>query len=154
VQLSQAELDIIGESVPGGAGNIQDIYPLSPLQEGLLFHHLMAQDGDPYLLWSQMGFADRVSLDAYATALNKVIARHDILRTAILWEGLSEPVQVVWRNAPIGIEEVILDPMNGAVEDQLRARYNPRHYRLDVRQAPMIQLFTAHDPAKGRWVVM
>ena len=133
---------------------MQDIYPLAPLQEGVLFHHLMAEKGDPYLLWSQLSFADRERLDRYVAALNAVIARHDILRTAVVWEGLVEPVQVVWRTAPIWVEEIELDPAAGDIAGQLKQRFDPRHYRLDVRQAPLMRLFVARDGVHDRWVAM
>jgi len=95
VDLDQETLDRIIASVPGGASNVQDIYPLAPLQEGILFHHLMNTEGDPYLLEGMLSFETRERLDAYLTALRGVIARHDILRTAIAWEGLPDPLQVL-----------------------------------------------------------
>jgi hypothetical protein len=154
IDLTQEHIDSVVKTVPGGSSNVQDIYPLAPLQEGILFHHLMAQQGDPYILWIQKSFADRPTLDRYVNALNAVIARHDILRTAIIWEGLPEPVQVVWRQAPIAAQETSFDPANGDIAEQIKARFDPRHYRLDVRRAPMMQLHIAHDPVKDRWLMM
>ena len=113
IKLTSEEIGRIVNTVPGGASNIQDIYPLAPLQEGILFHHLMAREGDPYLLRSLTAFDTRARLNGYLKAMQAVVERHDILKTAVLWEGLPEPVQVVWRKAPLKVEEVHLDPANG-----------------------------------------
>ncbi|MGH7617644.1 MAG: amino acid adenylation domain-containing protein, partial [Gemmatimonadaceae bacterium] len=158
VSLTQAEIDAVVATVPGGATNMQDVYPLAPLQDGILFHHLLASDGDPYLLAGMVAFDARERLDAYLAAMQAVIDRHDILRTAVVWEGLPEPVQVVWRRAPLVVQEVALDPREGPIGRQLVARFHPRRMRLDVRQAPMLRAYLAHDPAHadgaGRWLLL
>jgi amino acid adenylation domain-containing protein len=152
--LTQDEINGISSNVPGGARNIQDIYPLAPLQEGILFHHMMTTKGDAYLLPSLLAFDTRVRMEGFIDALQAVIRRHDILRTAIVWEGLSEPVQVVWRDALLQVEEVSLDPADGDVAEQLHTRFDPRQFRIDVRQAPLMRVFVAQDAASGRWLLM
>jgi len=153
VKLAPHHIEQIARAVPGGAANIQDIYPLGPLQEGILFHHLLAIDGDPYLLSVCLAFDSRARLDRYLEALQAIVDRHDVLRTAVLWEGLPEPAQVVWRQASIVIEEVTTKPGADAAE-QLKAHFNPRHERLDIKQAPMLRIFIAHDAASGRWLML
>ena len=152
MQLDQPTIDRIVATVPGGAANVQDIYPLAPLQEGILYHHITAAQGDPYLLQSRLAFDSLERVEAFAEALRQVMARHDILRTAVVWEGLTTPVQVVWRDAILPVQEVLLDPADGAIIDQLHARFDARRYRLDVSQAPLIRLVYARDPALDRVV--
>jgi aryl carrier-like protein len=152
VDLNQQDIERIVDTVPGGVGNIQDIYALSPLQDGMLFHHLLTREGDPYLLVSQMAFASRDTLDLYLSAIAQVVRRHDILRTAFVWEGLSTPAQVVLRNAPLFVTELAFDSKDETVAAQLAARFDPRHYRLDLTQAPLLRFAVAqeHD---GRWIL-
>jgi arthrofactin-type cyclic lipopeptide synthetase A len=152
VQLDQPMIERIVATVPGGAANVQDIYPLAPLQEGILYHHITAAQGDPYLLQSLLAFDSLERVEAFAAALRAVIARHDILRTAVVWEGLTSPVQVVWREAILPVQEVELDPAGGAIIDQLHERFDARRYRLDVSQAPLLRLMVARDPAHNRVV--
>ncbi|HKX30700.1 MAG TPA: amino acid adenylation domain-containing protein, partial [Blastocatellia bacterium] len=154
VQLSPAEIERIVGMVPGGAANVQDIYPLAPLQEGILFHHLLGTEGDVYLTPTLLSFDTRERLDGFLQALPSVIDRHDILRTAVLWEELAEPVQVVWRQASLIVEEVSLGPNAGDVAEQLQSRFDPKRYRLDIRQAPLMRAYLACDARHDRWVML
>src|SRR5262249_46182546 len=153
-QLAQEDIDRIISQVPGRAANVQDIYPLTSLQEGILFQRLLGAEGDAYLLPALLSFDGRHRLESYLNALQAVIDRHDILRTAVVWEGLPEPLQVVWRRASLELEEVELDPAAGEAVDQLLARSNPRHYRLDVRRAPLMRGFIARDAVRERWLLL
>ncbi|MTD22513.1 amino acid adenylation domain-containing protein, partial [Pseudomonas sp. CCM 7891] len=152
--LTQPTLDRIVASVPGGARNVQDIYPLAPLQEGILYHHLTAEKGDPYVLQTQFAFDRRERLEGFTQALQQVIDRHDILRTSLVWEGLDEPMQVVWRQARLVCEAFEPDPQAGDIAAQLHEHFDARHYRLDVRQAPMLRVAFAEDAVHQRWVAM
>ncbi|SEI20494.1 amino acid adenylation domain-containing protein [Pseudomonas asplenii] len=152
--LDQAAIDRIVASVPGGVANVQDIYPLAPLQEGILYHHLTAEQGDPYVLQSLFEMAGRERLNAFIDALQSVVDRHDILRTAVLWQGLEAPMQVVWRQARLPLEQVELDPADGEIVEQLHQRFDSQHLRLDLTQAPLMRLVFAEDSANQRWVAM
>src|SRR5262249_47693484 len=105
VALTQEEVDHVVSTVPGGAPNVQDIYPLAALQEGMLFHHLKEGRNDPYVLSRLFAFANRTRFEDFVAALRAVIDRHDVLRTAVVSSGVSQPVQVVYRKATVVVEE-------------------------------------------------
>ncbi len=64
IELNAEEISAIETAVPGGASNIQDIYPLAPLQEGILFHHRLQEEGDAYVTPRLLGFDSRERLEA------------------------------------------------------------------------------------------
>ncbi|EEC34276.1 non-ribosomal peptide synthetase [Burkholderia pseudomallei 576] len=152
VALSQESIDALVAKVEGGAANVQDIYPLAPLQEGILFHHLMSGESDPYVLSGVLAFRGREVMERFVSALQQVIDRHDILRTGFFWEGLEQPVQVVQRRATLPVSVVELDAREGDIVRQLEARFDSRGYRMDVSRAPLMHVHAACDGEHERWV--
>jgi amino acid adenylation domain-containing protein/FkbH-like protein/thioester reductase-like protein len=154
LKLDDVHIDKIARAVPGGIANIQDIYPLAPLQEGILFHHILNDPrGDPYVVPTLLMVATRERVDKFTAALQQVIDRHDILRTAVLWEQLPQPVQVVYRNATLPVEEVALGTHESAAE-VCGAWMSPEEQRLNLGEAPLIRVKVAEDKIKRQWYVL
>ncbi|WP_256352510.1 condensation domain-containing protein, partial [Pseudomonas yamanorum] len=146
-ELDPPTIERIVAAIPGRAANVQEIYPLAPLQEGLLYHHI-TDERDPYQQHAMFSFACREQLDAFAQALQQVIDRHDILRTSLAWDAIEQPMQVVWRKALLDVEPVALQ--GDSILEQLREHQRP----LDLRKAPLMALDYAEDPQNRRWVGM
>ncbi|MFK3648785.1 amino acid adenylation domain-containing protein [Lysobacter enzymogenes] len=150
--LTQAQIDTVVAAV-GGAADIQDIYPLAPLQEGILFHRMLAERGDLYQVAMLMRFADRAAVEDFLAAMQQVVDRHDILRTGFVWHGLSAPLQVVRRHARLEHDAFEFDPADGPVAEQLAARYEPARFRFDLSRAPLLRLGYAFDPQSRQWLL-
>ena len=162
VNLAQEQIDLVTAAVPGGAANIADIYPLAPLQEGIFFHHLIASGegtADVYVVPTFLTFDSRARLDVFLSALQQVVDRHEILRTAVIWHGLPEPVQVVQRDAAIPVETVAIGPAApGDTDDQAADAFAALQARcpspMDLTRAPLVRAFIAAEPGTGRWLLL
>ncbi|MFL6285810.1 MAG: condensation domain-containing protein, partial [Pyrinomonadaceae bacterium] len=85
--------------------NVEDIFPLSPLQQGILFHTLYDPKGGAYVEQFSYTLEGEVDAVALRAAWEQASERHPILRTAFVWEGLDEPLQVVRKRCALPWEE-------------------------------------------------
>lgn len=121
--------------------NVEDLYPLSPLQEIFLYHVLSAS--------GRAGFEQKVTtlsgeidLRAFERTWQQVVARHTVLRTSFLWEGLERPLQVVRRSVEVPIQTEDLRGLGAEEQRQRIAAFCAADLErgFDVRRAPLLRL--------------
>ena len=122
--------------------NVEDIYPLSPMQEVMLFHACTRAGAD--VLFNQICFELKGSLDAHAlhAAWQALVDVHPALRTNFLWKGLKQAQQVVrshvelpftqldWRSHPATVQQVMFKQLRVADKNQI----------FDPQRAPLMRI--------------
>ncbi|MCK8667156.1 non-ribosomal peptide synthase/polyketide synthase [Pseudomonas azerbaijanoccidens] len=85
---------------------LQDLYPLSPMQQGMLFHCLDSPELNPYV--NQLSVAvDGLQVPRFRAAWQALVERHEVLRAAFRWrDGLADPLQAVFASVDLPIEEL------------------------------------------------
>ncbi|MEQ1967699.1 amino acid adenylation domain-containing protein [Xenorhabdus nematophila] len=153
VSLSETERVLIVSQSAGGEQNIAGIYPLAPLQEGILFHHMMCGQSDLYVTPMLYSFPSNVEAENFIQALDKIVQRHDALRTGIFWKGLSEPVQVIYKTLSLPITEIELrDDVD--IRQQLVPFMEPSQQWMDVAQAPLVRISRFIDRQQKQFYVL
>ncbi|MFI6553989.1 non-ribosomal peptide synthase/polyketide synthase [Streptomyces griseus] len=136
---------------------IEDILPLSPLQEGLLFHALYDhQAPDVYTVQIVLDIEGEVDAAALRGAADSLLRRHANLRAAFRYEGLDRPVQVIRRKARMPWYEIDLgtEPEDGREAAFARILEADRGRRFDLAKAPLIRfLLVRLGPDRCRLVV-
>lgn len=119
-----------------------DAYPLSPMQQGMLFQSVSAADSDVYVEQLTCALHGEVDGAAFRAAWEAVVARHGVLRTAFAWKGLPEPLQVVGPRVRLPLEEI--DWRDRPAEAQALAlaelRQAERRRGFDPARAPLMRL--------------
>ncbi len=122
-----------------GRERLATIYPLTPLQQGMLYHSLHAdaeRGATPYTTQIALDLHGALELEALRAAWDHVAARHDALRSCFYWDGLREPVQVVLRRAPLQLE--VLDWRDETCsEEQIERRLQALARELAARPLPL-----------------
>ena len=136
--LDQAALD----RLVGNDRGVEDLYPLAPLQEGILFHTLYVAGSDLYFEQFVAGIEGALDAPAFAAAWQRVVDRHPALRTAFLWQGIERPLQLVRREAEL---PWTAEDWRGLPAADLEARWRDllaadRARGFDLARAPLLRL--------------
>ncbi|OLD63512.1 MAG: hypothetical protein AUI47_08965 [Acidobacteria bacterium 13_1_40CM_2_68_5] len=118
-RLDQPALDALAREHP----DLEDVYPLTPMQEGMLYHTLSAPDSGVYvehLTWKFHGPFDE---PAFVRAWRRASGRHPILRTSFLWNGVERPLQVVSRRVEPSWDRLDWRGLPGAEQERELERF-------------------------------
>ncbi|GER90193.1 hypothetical protein KDW_43550 [Dictyobacter vulcani] len=136
--LTQAQLDaLLPDKRP-----IESIYPLSPLQQGLLFQTLYTPESGDYVVQSSLTFRGNFNVDAFLQAWRQVVDQHAILRTSFVWEGLEEAQQIVHQHVDLPVEQQDWRALTSEQQQQKRTTYwqEDRALGFDLTHAPLLRL--------------
>jgi len=81
--------------------DIEAIFPLTPVQQGMLFHSLSEEGGSAYVNQLIVDLAGPLDPQAFEQAWHWTARRHGALRTTFAWKHGKAPVQIVHRRAPL-----------------------------------------------------
>ncbi len=123
-KLSQRQLDELFKDT----ADITDVYRLSPMQQGMLFHSLYAPGTGIYTGQFSCLLEGALDAQAFIAAWQQTLARHEILRASFVWENLDEPLQLIRRNVNAPFEQ---HDWRGLKRDEAEQRWESL---LDVEQ--------------------
>lgn len=127
--------------------NIEDIYPLTPLQQGMLFHSLADPDSAAYIEQTSCVLEGELDVAAFERAWQTVMQRHPILRTAFIGLSQKEPAQAVFRRLELPLSRLDWRKLPAA-EREWRSREwleADRQRGFDLNQAPLFRLTLIHE---------
>ncbi|MEC4560028.1 non-ribosomal peptide synthetase [Pseudomonas inefficax] len=130
---------------------IENIYSLTPLQKGLLYHEAYTPESRVYYQQMRIDLVGALDLVAFRQAWQALMQRHGVLRTAFLWEELDDAFQVVLKAVELPLREVDL---RGQAQDLQALASEDRAQAFDLGAAPLMRLTLARlDDHQGqpRW---
>lgn len=124
------------------SSNVEDIYDLTPIQRGLLFHSIAEPESGMYLEQGVCDLRGNLNLNNFRAAWDEIQRRHPVLRTAFFWKDLSEPQQIVFRRGELPLfindwRETPAEKQEAMFEDFIRA---DRIQGVDFTKAPLLRL--------------
>ncbi|WP_437334473.1 amino acid adenylation domain-containing protein [Sorangium sp. So ce394] len=140
-RLDQATLD----RLLGPGRDVEDVMPLSALQQGLLFHSLWEPGDGAYVEQVTCRLLGALDAGAFRRAWEAVVQHHGVLRTTFAWEGADEPLQIVRRPGAATALEIEVEDWRGAGAEEQLARVaarleSDRARGFDLARGPLMRL--------------
>ncbi|MBD2252591.1 non-ribosomal peptide synthetase [Nostoc parmelioides] len=122
--------------------NIENIYPLSPMQQGMLFHTLLTPQAGVYVPQICLHLEGTLDINALKTAWNQVVINHPALRTAFYWEQRDKPFQVVFKQVEIPWKVLDWQTISEAEQQVELEKFfeSDRISSFDLKTPPLIRL--------------
>jgi len=135
--LTQAQLD----AATAGGRAVDDLYPLSPLQEGMLFHAASEGERQAYLVQLARRLEGSLDEERFRRAWDEVVARHPALRTSFVWRGLPRPLQRVEPAAEVPWRVEDWSGLPGPEQEAALERYlgEDRARGFVLQEAPLLR---------------
>ena len=121
---------------------VEDILPLSPLQEGLLFHALYdVQAPDIYTVQIMLGLEGPLDGETLEIAANALVTRHSTLRAGIQHEDLNQPVQVIVSQPVVPWRRIDLSQLDAIERERRLAEFlaHDQAQRFDLAVPPLVR---------------
>lgn len=106
---------------------VADVLPLTPMQEGMLFHFLKDPESDDYFEQLSLRFEGRFQRELLEKTWQRLVDRHPMLRTVYRWEGIKDPVQVVLKEHKVAVE---FEEMRGGEKEEWKKKDRRRNFDL------------------------
>jgi amino acid adenylation domain-containing protein/non-ribosomal peptide synthase protein (TIGR01720 family) len=135
--------------------NVEDIYELSPLQEGMLFHTLLTPGTGMYVMQAAFPLYGALDVQSFERAWQTVVDRHTILRTSFHWNNVDKPLQVVYRSVKLPVQYLDWTAMPSA-ERQARLDTfltEDRERGFELSEAPLLRLSVTDQGEGSRHIV-
>ena len=100
-RINQKQLDELLQT----RNDVVDLFHLSPMQQGMLFHILYTPNTDVYLGQFSCALQGDVDANALNSAWQQTLNRHDVLRASFIWENLDEPLQLIHKSGRVPVEQ-------------------------------------------------
>ena len=126
----------------GNSDEIEDLYPATPLQEGLLFHTLSRPNSGVYVMQHRYWIEGDLDVDLFRASWQAIADTHAIFRTSFCWENTTQCQQHVRRKVAIPFEYIDLQAYSPEAQerelDEILA--HERQEGFDLAQAPLLRI--------------